>query len=539
MASGPGSGARSWGRDAAADWLARALMLALVVAAALQLAAPARAAPALASADVARRLASGKAVTLRNATLRGDLDLGDVARVRGSFRCLDCRLEGSLLGEDVVFEQTVNLSGSEIAGRVALEGATFQAPALFGSPPGNPASFLGRVDLKLATFEDLVSFQQAAFMAPADFTLARFRDDVVFAQAELAGGASFDSAVFAGRTRFDRSSFGNPGIRLRPARGQCEPGGVSEGRASFERAAFRAAADFRAASFQGDACFRAADFEGRADFSQAEFTKQAIFDLARFSQEATFRGAEFIGESSQLAGGFDRVRALGLLEFTAATFANQTFFTNIVAPRLSITDAHFEAPKPPLVITDISAEDFVMDVDSIEAVQDQGDVRERVLELIESGAKARGDLVLANDAHYRLEVLRSNDYAWPLQALDFVFYRGVAGYLVRPVHPIVTLLALVLLVSAIRSSWRSRRVSGSSNVQTRAFSVDAKRSFRGLLDRFGHEVLDTLVVIWPGKGEAQLGRRFESNVYRVLVVCALFGLANSNPTLRQMLDAVR
>lgn len=524
---------------AAGDRLRKALASALVIAA-LQLAAPAGGASTLSSADVARRLASGEAVSLSNTTLRGDLDLGGVAHVRASFRCLGCRLEGSLLGEDVVFERTVNLSGSEIAGRVALGGATFEAPALFGAPSGKSSSFIGRVDFRLATFEDLVSFQQGTFEAPADFTLTRFRDDAVFAEAELAGGAAFDSAVFVGRTRFDRSVFGNPSIRLRRDRGQCEPGGgTTEARASFERAAFRSATDFRAVSFQGDACFRGADFEGRADFSQAEFTKQAIFDLARFSQEATFRGAEFIGETSELAGGFDRVRSAGLLEFTAATFANKTFFTSIVAPRVSITGAHFEAPSPPLVITEISSDDFVMDVDSIDAVENQGDVRERVLELIETGAKARGDLSLANDAHYRLEVLRSQDYAWPLHVLDLVFYRGVAGYLVRPVHPLVTLLALVLVVSAIRLRRRPRRVTSGPSVQTRAFSLRRRTSLRGAVDGYAHEVLDTLAFIAPGRSDTALGRRFESNVYRVLVVCALFGLANSNPTLRQMLDALR
>jgi len=509
-----------------ADRLPKALACALVAVSALQLTTPATAAQALRSADVVNRLASGKVVLLRAVTLRGDLDLGGVGRVRASFRCLDCRLEGDLLAEDVVFERTVNLSGSSIAGRVALEGATFQAPALFGSPPGKPASFRGPIDFTLATFEDLVSFQQGSFEAPANFTLARFRGDAVFAQAELAEGATFDSAVFFGRTRFDGSVFGNPGIRLRRDRSACElGGGTTDGRASFERSAFRAAADFRGISFQGDACFRGADFEGRADFSQSEFTKEAIFDQARFTQEATFRGAQFIGESSQL-------------EFTRATFANRTFFTNIVAPRITIADALFEARTPPLVVTDISADDFVMDVDSIEAVRDQGNVRERVLELIESSAKARGDLALANDAHYRLQVLRSQDYAWPLHAADLVFYRSVAGYLVRPVHPLVTLLALVLVVSGIRSAWRPRRPSGRPGVQTRAFSVPSSRSFRGALDSYGHEMLDTLAVIWPGKGGAEVGRRFESNVYRVLVVCALFGLANSNPTLRQMLDAL-
>ena len=58
------------------------------------------------------------------------------------------------------------------------------------------------------------------------------------------------------------------------------------------------------------------------------------------------------------------------------------------------------------------------------------------------------------------------------------------------------------------------------------------------LKEFGHELLDTLKLIWPGSAATATGRRFEAFGYRVLFVCMLIGFANSNPTLRQMLDAL-
>jgi hypothetical protein len=61
---------------------------------------------------------------------------------------------------------------------------------------------------------------------------------------------------------------------------------------------------------------------------------------------------------------------------------------------------------------------------------------------------------------------------------------------------------------------------------------------RRTLDRFLHELLDTLTLLWPGAKGALTGRRFEAATYRVLFVLMLVGFANSNPTLRQMLDAL-
>jgi hypothetical protein len=145
--------------------------------------------------------------------------------------------------------------------------------------------------------------------------------------------------------------------------------------------------------------------------------------------------------------------------------------------------------------------------------------REHVLELIEAGAKARGDLGVANDARFSLEVMQSRKDPWWKRAVNVVFFRVVAGYFVRPFHPILALLVLVAVVALVRVG---RSATGTA--------------VRGLARRFGHEFLDGLALILPGGDAGQ--RRLETLAYRVLVVCALIGLANSNPTLREMFDAI-
>ena len=52
----------------------------------------------------------------------------------------------------------------------------------------------------------------------------------------------------------------------------------------------------------------------------------------------------------------------------------------------------------------------------------------------------------------------------------------------------------------------------------------------------------TLALIGPARNESQdvrQGREIEIWIYRLLFVCTLIGFANSNPTLREMFDAIR
>jgi hypothetical protein len=67
------------------------------------------------------------------------------------------------------------------------------------------------------------------------------------------------------------------------------------------------------------------------------------------------------------------------------------------------------------------------------------------------------------------------------------------------------------------------------------------RALRAVRD-FATSLLVTLALIAPTRKESQdtrQGREIEIWIYRVLFVCTLIGFANSNPTLREMFDAIR
>jgi hypothetical protein len=134
-------------------------------------------------------------------------------------------------------------------------------------------------------------------------------------------------------------------------------------------------------------------------------------------------------------------------------------------------------------------------------------------------------------------VMQSQHYGAVGHALDYVFYRGVAGYLVRPLRPILVLIVLVLLISIGRDLRRARAPEDrTSPPRTRRPSTRAQAHGAGLLTN----LLNTLAKLGPrrSKDEPKLSERLEVFAYRLLVVCALLGLANSNPTLRQMVDTL-
>jgi len=110
------------------------------------------------------------------------------------------------------------------------------------------------------------------------------------------------------------------------------------------------------------------------------------------------------------------------------------------------------------------------------------------------------------------------------RALDFFFYRLIAGYFVRPLRPLIVLILIAAGIAMFR-------------VMTVGQQVSEERQRGG--QRIAREFLDALALVGPGHREpVENARRLEAFVYRVLVVCALIGLANSNPTLRQMFDAL-
>jgi Pentapeptide repeats (9 copies) len=451
-------------------------------------------------------------------TIAGTLDLTPLGSVGAPFRCSDCRLDGSLLAANVTFQKRLDLGGLFVRDGVDFNGATFEAPALFGSefdPSGAGAEFARTADFSLATFHDLVSFQGTLFDGTADFRLARFQDASAFDSAQFHEQANFTGAVFSGPTRFDEAGFA--------------------GEATFDRAAFRSGADFRVQGFELPASFAGADFEGSADFSLAVFRQGGVFDGTRFAQGASFAGGEFSALPFERGAAFEGVSSQKGLDFTDATFSGIADFRELAAAAVSFDGIHLLGSRTTLLMGKLSANDLVLPVAVVDRVGQEA--RDRVLSLIESSAKARGDIGLANDAHYRRRILASHREGWARRTADVLFYRGVAGYFVRPLNPLMTALALALLLAL----WREFR---PSRPWPRPVLRVARVAERGLspLGRVLGRMYDSVALVGRGSAdpakERPVGPHLERLAYRVLVVCALIGLANSNPTLRQMFDAL-
>ncbi len=428
-------------------------------------------------------------LSLDGATIKGDIDFRRFDAVEHPFSCRNCVIEGRILADDVVFDATLDLSGAKISAPVLVRRATFRGPVLFGptsGPSSRSSSFARGADFSFTRFDDLTTFVQASFASSADFTTARFRAASVFAGATFEHDAVFDRAIFDGGT------------------------------------------DFRGSTFNGSTTFSAAQFDDRADFSDATFAGRADFGDTRFRNDGTFLGTLFTYGGGKTYGvTFGGAISERDLVFDLAQFSGGGIFRQTVAGRaLSFDGADMASTRKLFVFDRASAKGITMDVDDALAVVAPGD-RRRVLRLIEAGAKASGDLGVANDARFSLEVLKSRDEPWWRRIPNIVLYRLVAGYFVRPFHPLATLFVLAGLVALTRAA---RKRSAPSGLVRRVWIR---------LSAFGRESLDALALVGRrADGNGSGGRRVEAFTYRVLVLCALIGLGNSNPTLREMFDAL-
>ena len=457
----------------------------------------------LAGEEVVRRLAAGQTVDLRGVTVTGDVDLTPLGMVTRPLRCQDCRLVGALRAPDVVFQRTLDLSGSTLSG---------------------PA------DLRGATFEDLARFDGTELLAEADFTAARFAGDAAFTRGSFRTGASFAAATFAERADFTRRCFAG-----------CE---------------------------RPPSCDGAPGADGGVDFSGASFSGEASFVLARFADQARLRGVELGGGARFLGAclneGLDLSLSTndGTLNFNGALASGVVDLSNVVSSG-SLSLAGLRALDVPgesgrvrtlsLAMEQLSASSLSMEVSTVGHVLGP-DVQEEILALIEETAQADDNLALANDARYERLVRQERDGEWRLA--DLVLYRGVAGYLVRPSHPLIAFLAILALATLVRIARRGpaatptgtgtgtedpshpirRRVLAAEQAVTVVFaSVAASLSvaFRPTLRDAGHPEADRV-----GSYLVVAARWAEFLAYKVLLAVLLLTLANSYVAVRQIIDAV-
>src|SRR5207245_8817730 len=104
----------------------------------------------------------------------------------------------------------------------------------------------------------------------------------------------------------------------------------------------------------------------------------------------------------------------------------------------------------------VIATDVRLGLDDIHRLKGTRRDREAVLTLVEASAKTRGNLAPAHDARYENLSLQNKDLPVWQRPFDMVIYRLVAGYLVRPSHPVATLIIFLLVGMAIRGTLRRR-----------------------------------------------------------------------------------
>jgi hypothetical protein len=551
--AGPNHGGESMARQRtvarpAGDNEAKAMFVCVLLAVALVGPAGAAAGPAQDGAAIAKALET-RAVVLAGARINGDVQLG--ATVRHTLVCHECVIDGDVVAPaGATLKRGLDLTGSTISGRLDLAGATIQRRFV---APG--AVFDGIVNLRGTTVGGKTNLSEAEFHSffladggsaadtpttfqdDADFTLARFSNLATFGNAVFTHGADFDLAKFESNVVFANACFG------KIFAGTCVRKKHVPENASFAETIFAGPVDFSTATFWTSAGFAEAEFLSAADFTSCNFNGDVAFDRASFAHGATFLDSHFAAHDNQ--DSFHGASSGGNLNFNYATLW-ATDFSNIdVVGTVSFEDSTVPKdasyPAPKLSFSQAATSRFVMKTDdALDSVA--GDDRTLVLRMIESSAAERNDLGTANDAHYARLKLESQNEWWGLRVLNTVFYQTIAGYLVRPLHPVLALVALAVAVTLVRVV-HSGAGDGSTSPPRPAGDETPERAHHRALaleHRFRTSFFTTMALIGPKRGDdkEREGRQFEILTFRVLVACALIGFANSNPTLRQMLDAI-
>jgi uncharacterized protein YjbI with pentapeptide repeats len=522
-------------------------------------------------------LIAGRSVLLPDGTkVVHDLALsGQTAR--GSLVCKRCTFIGAIRAPHARFEREVDLSGSTVQGVVNLESATFLGPVRFGRfsrarerdsrlslecdrSDRAGALFMKGLDLAFATFNDDADFEEATFCEPANFASARFRGAARFGHADFRSTSLFPVADFDHEAFFASAEFGGNLI-------------------DFSAATFGGVADFRQAVLGAPIArprefpitFADAVFGERADFSQVKFLQRASFRDSRMA-DGVFRAAIFKPSENVPNGmilvSFDHATVVGRLDLDEATLLSAAELGWLSTAKLSFRETRF-GDLFTLHAHAVSVGELVASLDSLDHVNGDRD-RITLLRLLESSAKARSDLRLANDAHFRLQALEARDDWLPRRVADYTLYRYVAGYLVRPGYPLLWLILIVLFATLVRTgrllfaASRGRAAETDAEVEPPGEPSAAREEQPGVpaareeqtgppakpsstnpvagsprKGGVGQSVLTAFWLTVTGRPEPSTLRRAELTVYVLLVACIVVALANTNPTLRDMIDTVR
>jgi uncharacterized protein YjbI with pentapeptide repeats len=478
-------------------------------------------------------LARGGRFLCSGITVKGTVDLTAIGVVQSVVACHGCTFTGRVDGQHVVFERELDLVETTFARDVDFGGAHFEQPVLFGvaataDPCGalvdtrvQPPPVFGRsADFAYATFDDLAIFEGMRFLGRADFTSTRFRAVARLGNARFCGAASFADASFSREGVFSHATFD---------------------RVDFTGAVFARPADFRQATFGPTADFSETTFAGRADFSQISVPGRASFDSAHFLAGAYFEqvrlgrivAADWPALATPGRGPrpfllFEYASVDGPLTLKGAELFGGVRLNSVSAGAIVIEQAEFDR-RSALFMSDVTAGALSISPDDL-ARHLRASPAERLaaLRMVEATAKTDGDLGRANDARYQIQVLENADDSWPQRVGDAALYRWVAGYFVQPLRPVVWLAVAILVAASLRA------------VRRQADDAEQPRKPGRVARAAGRFAAELAYTITPGGDKDQKPplRRAELTVYAVLLGCFVLSLANTNPTLRQMVEGL-
>ncbi len=467
----------------------------------------------LVAQDFIQLLTADEATNLSFFTISGDVQLSRLQRLARPLRCQNCRFTGSFVATDLIVERIVDFSGSV---------------------------FEGPVDVSAALFRDRAGFERVTFEGPVTFSSTKFAGEASFAD------ANFEPLDFEAPADFGRAQFAS--------------------RALFSSTAFNRDAGFQAAQFEAGADFSGARFAQESNFQASVFGKRVSFARALFNEVANFRGATLVGGGNlgvnrfNKGVGFEEVSAGGSTEFLGAVLLGEGGFNNFTSTgRLALEGIRLLGDAK-LYLDHVAAKQLTMDVDQIGRVPGPR-VQRDVLKQVEAGARESGDLALANRARFQFLDLEGQEKTGWRRVVDRVFFRDVAGYLVKPVRPLISLAILILICGLIRSqaslrqefvSWRETRservrVSGlmaRMRVSLKMVGNAVERLFTGIGKAANVAFRRKPSHIPPADPDQPraygtaliLGTEFF--VYKLMIALFLLALGNSNATVRQLLDAV-
>lgn len=213
------------------------------------------------SADwILNRIQKRKKVHLRNAVIKGDLDVSKLDLPTKHVDRTEYQQARGLLLESKIISSQINIVNSKFEGIVNFSNCVFEENGNFGG-----ASFSKDAYFEGACFDGNALFEGASFSRNALFEEAYFGEMALFNRASFREGAGFDIASFSGCAGFDIASFSKE-------------------------------AWFIGTYFDGVVWFRGASFSKEAWFIEASFSKETWFNGASFSRNAMFNGASFRGD---------------------------------------------------------------------------------------------------------------------------------------------------------------------------------------------------------------------------------------------------